>query len=284
LLKFNSLFITITLLLFFLPSILSECADCPADTPVKWTSVQTCGCDFRGPQGPVGTKGPTGVTGPRGPFGPSAANPLTPGTAALNVDVPHNDIFSVIPGNPSTIKNSLPLSLTFINVYTDSVVRIIVTANIVDRCPQNGPGGSSLTGQCTVAEGPNDLTFVYQLYSANGALENGSLVGATLLDEQTVEFQQFNPDYRNIVLFGVVDVGSLEDSTNRQLYFNVEYLNPVDISNNFLLRKMALDVDVSFLGFPLSLGSRKKKDLDEAYRNYFLEEVMSPMDMDIPLL
>jgi len=275
----HSFTLTFLLLLFILPSIYSECVDCPADAPVKWTSVETCGCDFRGPQGAVGTKGPTGVTGPRGPFGPSAANPLTPFFNTLSFDFKHSDILTIHPGFPTTITNSLPLSLIFINLYTDSVVRIIVTANIIDRCPSQNDE-ASLTGTCTVAEGPNDLTFVYQLYAADGALVNGSLAASsvTLLDSQTVQFQQFNPDYRNVVLLGVVEVGDLGDSTNRQLFFNVEYLNPSGISPNFRLRAMALEVDVSLLGFPLSLVSKKKRDLDQQYRDYFLEEVMVPAE------
>jgi len=274
-----------TLLLFLLPSIHSECVDCPQDQPVKWTSVQTCGCDFRGPQGPVGTQGPTGATGPRGPFGPSSANPLSPSSSESIYDFPHTDIFSIISSGSggSIVKNSNPVLLPSINGYADSVVRIIVSANIVDRCPPANDE-ASLTGTCqnysNSVEGANDLTFIYQLYAANGALINDTFTDALFLDSQIVQFQPILPDTRNIVLVGVVSVGALSDFTNRFLYLNVAFVNPSGLSPDFQNRRMAIDAVVSLLGFPLSLNSKKKKDLDQEYRNYFLEEAISPRELE----
>jgi len=273
--------IIILSLFSILPSFNSECVDCPADAPVKWTSVQNCGCDFRGPQGPAGPQGATGPRGPMGNFGPGAAEPLNPSTVESTDfnDYYHYELYNINAG----------VSLVFFNFYTinsyaNSSVRIIFNADVLDRCPQDSE--TALTGSCPASppETVNDLTFTYDLYSAGGPIDQ-TLTGATLLDTQTVQFQPVNPDNRFLVLQGVVTVGLAEDYTNRFLYLIVRFTNPTGLTASSIdNRRMRITLSVSVLAFPLNLNSQKKRELDAEYRQYFLEEDINPSTIDTNFL
>jgi len=284
------LFTSVVLLLIIsclIPSISSECIDCPPDAPVKWTSVQNCGCDFRGPQGPQGTQGNTGPRGARGPFGPGTASPLNPITTESTelVDVYHSSLFSISP-----LVTFVPYQFGTINTqYENSTVRVLFTADILDRCP--GTDANSTTGVCNTpnqyTEGVDDLTFAYDLYSSGGSIVNQSLAGATLLDTQVVQFRPKYPDHRFVTLQAAVHVGLASDQANRNLYLVVRFNNvatgqftPASLVN----RRMSIKYTYSLLGFPLALGSQKKRELDAQYKQYFLEEEINPSAIETNFL
>jgi len=287
------LFTSVALLLIIsclIPSILSECVDCPPDAPVKWTSVQNCGCDFRGPQGPQGTQGATGPRGPRGPFGPGTATPLNPITTESTelVDVYHSSLFSTSP-----LITFIPYQFGTINTqYENSTVRVLFTADILDRCP--GTDANSTTGVCNIGTGGagkyqetvSDLTFAYDLYASGpGGIVNQSLSGATLLDTQVVQFRPQYPDHRFVTLQAAVHVGSASDYGNRNLYLIVRFYYPSGYTNLSLInRRMSIKYTYSLLGFPLTLGSQKKRELDAEYRQYFLEEDINPSAIETNFL
>jgi len=157
-------------------------------------------------------------------------------------------------------------------------VRVILTANVNDRCPGKT---NPLNSTCTVSENPQDLTFIYQLYSSEGALVNNSLASANLLDSQVVQYQPVVQDSRDIVLLGVVNI---TDNPNNALYLNVAYATPElnTLSPNYE-RFMSLDVVLTLLGLPLPLNGRRKKDLDDQYRRYFMEEAISPKELEMEI-